>query len=170
MRGAGSGQNPPGPAPYIKGLNPDSLHFLSSTLSLPLFFSVSLFVLLWNPNPNFVHTAQKLKKHGSIASLGCSKHESTVGNYMHSLNQRRSWIFFSDSKRFWLDFLWFKSFSDEILMDSYGLQLFLHIVIHIILSRFFWKILGFHVFEPNSFGSLRIYVDSGSLMFLSMKR
>ena len=64
---------------------------------------------------------------------------------MHSLNQRRSWILLYGFQTVLVWFFWFKSFSDEILMDSYGLQPFLHVVNHRILLRF-WKILGFHTF------------------------
>jgi len=128
MRGAGSGQNPPGPAPYIKALNPDFLHFLSSTLSLPLFFSVSLFVLRWNPNPNFVRTTQKCRIHGSKASSYCSNHESVTGIHMHWLNHRRSRILVYGFQSVLWFFLGSNLCSDETSHGFIGLQRLIYVV------------------------------------------
>ena len=62
-RGVGSGQNPPGPAPYIKGSNPVPLHF---SLSFSFFSLLPLTALLpspvQNPNPNFLSPTQNLIK------------------------------------------------------------------------------------------------------------
>jgi len=44
-------------------------------------------------------------------------------------------------------------FFDEILMDSYGLQPFLHVVNHMILLRFWKKFLGFHVLNQTRSGT-----------------
>ena len=78
-RGAGLGQNPPGPAPYIKGSNPVSFIFFPLSLSSSLlrrWFSETLTLTL-------LKLTQNLTKHGSIASFHCSNHESGIEIHMH---------------------------------------------------------------------------------------
>ncbi len=137
------------------------------------FFLPSLPLILWNPNPSFVHTAQKLKKHGSNAPLGRSKHESTVGNLMHTTN----WCRLLNLSRFltvWSSF-GSKLFSCETLSDSLILRRLKIVVGGRIFTVFFKRVLGFRHFERNGFephestlilGSLCLWVRRDEFLWL----
>jgi len=101
---------------YIKGLWTGSPHFFHSFSLFSSLFSLLTPALLWTLNPNFQNPTQKHVIYGSKVPSSCSSHESMAGIYMHSLNQRRSWIFlhgfqsvlwffFGSNLCFWWNFL-----------------------------------------------------------------
>jgi len=134
---------------YIKGLWTGFPHFFLSFLSLLLPSAVWFFVPFETLTLALFKSTQNLMNHGSIASLGCSTHESTVENYMHSPNQRRSWIFFHGFQSVLWFFLVQIFVFDEIFYGFLGLQWFIHVVNPAILHGFEKK-LGFQSFSNRT--------------------
>jgi len=124
--------------------------------------------LWWNPNPKLLNLTQNLTRHGSNVSSRCSKHESITRNRMHPLNHRRSWIFFHGFQTVFGSFFCSNLCSDKTTYGFIGLQRLIHVVNRETLYGF-EIFLGFQFFWTEPFELLRIYVDSDSLMFLSMK-